>query len=145
MWRHATMVAKFLDHNSTELNQRRQRRRRERQKKQEVYIYKKTTLHVHHPFFTFLSRRCTTATWNLLISRTGLKKYVNTTQKFPFSFSKLRYGPFGFNPRKYREHCWQIKWWWIRSMKFWNSTNSLFEWRFRFVVIQKFYCHDNVA
>ena len=25
---------------------------------------------------------------------------VNTAQEFSFSFSKLRYGPFGFNPRK---------------------------------------------
>ena len=31
-----------------------------------------------------------------------------------FFFSKLSYGSFGFNPRKFR----QIKWHWIRSMKF---------------------------
>ena len=30
---------------------------------------KKTTLHVHHSFCTFLCRHCTTTTWNFLISR----------------------------------------------------------------------------
>ena len=29
---------------------------------------------------------------------------VNTTQKLSFSSSKLRYSPFGFNPRKFRQH-----------------------------------------
>ena len=29
--------------------------------------------------------------------------------KFSFSFSKLRYDPFGFNPRKFRQHFRQIK------------------------------------
>ena len=53
-----------------------------------------------------------------------------------FSFSiKPRYGHFGFNPRKFRQHL-------ANQMKLnkvdevWNSANSLFEWRFRFVVIQ---------
>ena len=34
VWRHVTMVAKFLDHNNRELKQRRRWRQRERQKKQ---------------------------------------------------------------------------------------------------------------
>ena len=35
VWRHVTMVAKFLDHNSRELKQRRRRRRRQRQRERE--------------------------------------------------------------------------------------------------------------
>ena len=42
---------------------------KENAKKQYVYINKKTTLHVHHAICTFLFRRCTTTTWNVLISR----------------------------------------------------------------------------
>ena len=34
-----------------------------------------------------------------------------------FSFSKLWYGPFGFNPENFA-NIWQIKWKWIRSRKF---------------------------
>ena len=30
----------------------------------------------------------------------GFMELMNTTQKFSFSFSNLRCGPFGFNPRK---------------------------------------------
>ena len=41
----------------------------------------------------------------------------HTAQQFPFSFSKLRCGPFGFNPRKFPQHL-TNKWNWIRSMKF---------------------------
>ena len=52
----------ILDHNNGELKQQRRRRQRERQKKQSIYISKATTLHVHHAFCTFLSRRCKSAT-----------------------------------------------------------------------------------
>ena len=38
-------------------------------------------------------------------------------KKFLFSFSKLRYVPFEFNPENFA-NIWQIKWNWIRSMKF---------------------------
>ena len=31
-------------------------------------------------------------------------KYVNIAQTFSFLLSKLRYGPFEFNPRKFRQH-----------------------------------------
>ena len=37
------------------------------------------------------------------------------TQKFSSSVSKLRYGPFGFNPSNFAD-IWQIKWIWIRWM-----------------------------
>ena len=42
---------------------------------------------------------------------------MNTTQTFSFSFSKLRYNPFGSTPEKFA-NIWQIKWNWIRSKKF---------------------------
>ena len=42
---------------------------------------------------------------------------VNITQKVSFSFSKLRYGPSGFNPENFAD-IWQIKRNWIRLMKF---------------------------
>ena len=68
-------------------------------------------------FLTFFSHRCTTATWNFLISGACFTEQVNTTQKVSFPFSKLRYGPFEFNPENFT-NIWQIKWNWIRSLKF---------------------------
>ena len=55
-------------------------------------------------FCTFLSRRCTTATWNFQISRACFMEQVAPHKKFSFSFSKIKYGPFGFNPWKFRQH-----------------------------------------
>ena len=49
-------------------NQRRQRRQGERQKK-DVYIYNQQLCRCITLFCTFLCRRCTTTTWNFLISR----------------------------------------------------------------------------
>ena len=49
---------------------------------------------------------------------------MRTTRKFSFSFSKLRYGPLGFNPRKFRQHLTN----WIKLNKIvevWNSANSV--------------------
>ena len=57
------------------------------------------TLFVH--FFAVLG---TTATWNFLISPARFMEYVNKTQKLSFSFSKLRYGPFEFSPRKFHQY-----------------------------------------
>ena len=72
-------------------------------KKESVYISKTATLlHVHYTFFLFLSRRCKSAAWNVLISRSLLMELMNTAQEI-FFFSKLRYGPFGFNPRQFRQ------------------------------------------
>ena len=70
-------------------------------------------------FCTFLNHCCTTVTWNCLISRSPLSEVNTATQQFPFSFSKLRYGPFRFNPSKFHQHLTniEIKWKWIRSMK----------------------------
>ena len=78
------MVAKFLDHNNRELKQQ--------------------TFHMQHAFLYISWLRYTNATWNFLISRACIMEYVNTTQKVSFSFSKLRCGPFGFIPGKFRQH-----------------------------------------
>ena len=95
-------------------------------------------------FCTFLSSRCTIATWNFLISCACSMELVNTAQKFSLSFSKLWYGPFGFNPREFRQHLTN----WMKLNKIdevWNSANSLSKWRFWFVVIQKFCYRGNVT
>ena len=52
-------------------------------------------------FCTFLSRCYTTAPWNFPISLARFIEWVSTTQKFSFSFSKLRDGPVGFNPENF--------------------------------------------
>ena len=80
-------------------------------------------------FYTGFSHRCTTitATWNL-ISRARFRVGEHNT-KVSFSLSKLRYGPFGFNPRKFAK-IWQIKWNWIRSMKFETVRIYFFKWIF---------------
>ena len=72
-------------------------------KKESVNICKTATLlHVHYTFFLFLSRRCKCTTWNFLISRSLSMDLMNTAQEI-FFFSKLRYGPFGFNRRQFRQ------------------------------------------
>ena len=72
---------------------------------------------------------------------------VNKEQKFSFSFSQLRYGPFEFNPRQFRHDVsnFNLKMELNKIDEVWNSANSLFKCRFRFVVIQKFCYHGNVT
>ena len=86
-------------------NQRQRLRQGERHKTYSAVVNKTTTSHVHHPFCTFLSCGyccgCKSATWNFLISRVRFMELVNTAQKKNY-FLKLRYGPFGFNPRQFR-------------------------------------------
>ena len=57
-------------------------------------------------FCTFLCRRCTTMTWNCLISR--FEEDVNTRRPPSFSFPEPRYSPLEFNSRKIRQHL--TKW-----------------------------------
>ena len=76
-------------------------------------------------FYTVFSHRFTTATWNFLISQ-PLYGVGEHNTKASFSFSKLRYGPFGFNPREF-VNIWQIKWNWEID-EVWNSANLLFKW-----------------
>ena len=72
---------------------------------------------------------------------------VNKAQKFSFPFSQLRHGPFGFKPRQFRQDVTNLN----LEMELnkidevWNSANSLFKYRFRFVVIQKCCYHGNVT
>ena len=99
------MVATFLDHNNRELEQRRRRRQREQQTKQQVKISKKT-LHFASRFFcTFLSRcghNCDMKISDFTCPLYGVRK--QNTNFFSFSFSKLRYGPFEFSPRKFHQY-----------------------------------------
>ena len=75
-------------------------------------------------FCTFLSRCCTTAPWNFPILLARFIEWVSTTQKFSFSFSKLRDGPFGFNPENFANMKLN------KIYEVWNSANPLFKWRF---------------
>ena len=57
------------------------------------------------------------ATQAKLAAKSEEKRLLNKTQKVSFSFSKLWYGPLGFNRENFA-NIWQIKWNWIISMKF---------------------------
>ena len=51
-------------------------------------------------FSTFLSHHCRTGTWNILISCTRFKEYVNKRKQVSFLFfSTIKYSPFRFNAR----------------------------------------------
>ena len=121
------MVAKFLDPNNWKLNPRRRRRERERQKS--------------NRFILTTQQLCTCVTL-LYISLQSLHdcdnhmKLPNFTRSLygvgdhitqKRSFSKHRYGSFGFN---------LIIWQKIKLNNIdevWNNANSLFKWYFRFV------------
>ena len=60
-------------------------------KKQSVYTGKINAFFV--PFLAVVA--------SLRLSRARFMELVNTAQEFFFSFSKLRYGPFGFSPRQF--------------------------------------------
>ena len=85
-----------------ELKQRRRRQQREPGKTQQVYIRKTTTLHHVFLYVSLLSLHdCDVKLPNFTHP---LYEVGEHNAKFSFSFSKLRYGPFGFNPRKFRQH-----------------------------------------
>ena len=108
------MVAKLLDHNKREPGQQRRRTA----KKARVYISKTTTLHVHHAFFAhILAILARLRHETSYFHAPALWSRWTRHKKFVFSFSKLRYGPFEFNPENFA-NIRQIKWNWIRSMKF---------------------------
>ena len=69
---------------------------------------------------------------------------VNQLKNFRFIFSKLWYGPFGFNQKNVANFDKFNNWNLIRSMKF-EAVQILFLVNFRFVVIQKFFFQDNVT
>ena len=97
------MVAKFLDHNNRELKQRRRRRQREELKSNKFLLANQQLCTCITLFCTF---HCATVTWNLLISRACVNGVETQHKMFLFFFSK--------NLAK----IWQIKWNWIRSIKF---------------------------
>ena len=66
-------------------------------------------------FCTFFSNPSSTTT--SYFHAPALRSWWTKHKKFLFSFSKLRYGFFEFNPENFAK-IWQIKWNWIRSMKF---------------------------
>ena len=139
-WRHVTMEAKLLDHKNRELKQRRPPRQRKQLKRSEFMLAKQQLCTCILPFCTVLSLRCTTATWNFLISRAC---FINPTQKFYFFFI-LNLNTFVSHSTP--ENCanvWQIKWNWIRSIKF-ETLRIHFLSEFPFVVIKKFCYHGNV-
>ena len=88
------MVIKFLDHNNGELKQQRWQWQQEWQKSNRFRLAKQNVF-VH---FLAIIARLRHETSNITQPLYGVDKH-NT--KFSFPFSKLRYGPFGFNPRKF--------------------------------------------
>ena len=107
--------SKFLDHINWELRRRHRRRQRELEKSNRFISEKQQLGTCIRLFCTFLSRRCTT--WNFQISRTCFTEYASTTQKFPFSCSKLHTVLSDLTAEIFAV-IWQIIWNWIRSSKF---------------------------
>ena len=85
---------------------------------------KKTTLHVHHSFCTFLCRRCTTTTWKCLIA--SFMKDVNKRRRISFSFSKLECGPQEINSMEIRLH--------LPFLAIWNKRNK--DWKKREFILK---------
>ena len=145
MWRHVTMVAKCLDHNKTEF-----RHSTRATATRTVYISKTTTLHVHQAFFAHFkySHRCTTATWNFLISRAGFNLRSRWTERKKFHFLFLN------SDRVLSDSIQKIsptfdklnEIEYIRSMKFETvRIYSLSELWVCCIVIQKFCCYGSVT
>ena len=111
------MVAKFLDHNNREFEQRRRRRQREQLKSNKFILAKQQLCTCITLYWTFLSRRCRTASWNFLISRACFMEKVNTTQKFLFLFLHLNTVLWDSTSENFA-NIWQIKWNWRSSIEF---------------------------
>ena len=67
-----------------------------------LHSKKKTTLHVHHSFCTFLCRHCTTTMWKCVIF--CFMEVVNKRWRIFLSLSKLECGPQEINSRELRLH-----------------------------------------
>ena len=111
------MVAKFLDHNNREFKQRQRRRQREQLKSNKFILAKQQLCTCITLYWTFLSRRCRTASWNFLISRACFMEKVNTTQKFLFLFLHLNTVLWESTLENFA-NIWQLKWNWRRSIEF---------------------------
>ena len=79
-------------------------------------------------FCSFPCRRCTTMTWNCLISR--FVEDVNTRQQPSFAFPELWYSPLESNSEQIRQHLTNLTRWNKRD-EVWTRANQLFYWRFR--------------
>ena len=90
-------------------------------------ISKTTILHVHHAFFTFLCRHCTTTTWKCLVSR--WTEEVHKRRRNFLSLSELGYDSLEFNFRRVRLHLTKLVTWSNRDEN-WKNANSLFQRRF---------------
>ena len=89
---HVAMVVIILDYNNKEPNKENGDNSKDGKKNDRLILSK----YVHNVILL--------PTWNFLILRARSMTLVNTAQKFSFSFSKLRYGSLGFNPRECRQH-----------------------------------------
>ena len=87
-----------------ELKQRRRRRQQEWLKSKRFILAKQQLCTCITLFCTFLSLRCTTVTWILNFTRPLYGGRWTQKKNFFFSSSKLRYGPFGFNLRRFPQH-----------------------------------------
>ena len=114
--------------NIRELTQRLRRWQRERQKSNRFRQAKQQLCTCITLFCTFLCRRCTTTTWNYLISR--FVEDGNKRKQFSFSLPELWCSPLQFNYSKICQHLTNETRWNKRD-KVWSSANSLFKWRFR--------------
>ena len=92
------MGAKFLDHNKKEPRKRRRRRQRELQKKQNNKFARASRFLAH--FLAIVAR----LRHELPNFTRPLNGESERNTKVSFSFYELIYGPFGFNPRKFRQH-----------------------------------------
>ena len=85
-----------------EFTQRRRRRQQERQKSNRFRQANQQVCTCIMLFCTFLCRRCTTTTWNCLISR--FVEDGNKRQQLSFSFPELGCSPLEFNSKKICHH-----------------------------------------
>ena len=105
-----------------EFMQRRRRRQRERQKSNRFRQAKQQLCTCITFFDTFLCLRCTTTTWNCLISRFVAGRGQKTTTFFFFSGTLME--SFRINSTKICQHLTnQTRW--NKRDKVWGSANSL--------------------
>ena len=95
LWRHVTMVAKFSDRNNREFKQRCWRR--QKNWKKAIRFYNRAFLYVSWPSLYDYDVK-------LPNFMHPLYEVGEQNAKFSFSFPKLRYSPFGFDTRKFRQH-----------------------------------------
>ena len=104
VWCLVTMVAKFVDHNNMELKQLWQWQQREQPKSNRFILAKQQLCTCITLFCTFLSRSSAIPNFTRLLHGAG-----EHDTKLPLPFSKLWYGPFRFNPRKFCKHLHKLK------------------------------------